>query len=43
MNATLPPQVALELQRTLGVPARPLLTRGGWGMFALEGRSAEAN
>jgi len=35
MNATLPPQVALELQRTLGVPARPLLTRGGWGMFAL--------
>jgi len=34
MNATLPPQVAAQLQRTLGVPPRPSLTRGGWAAFA---------
>ncbi len=35
MNATLPPQVAAQLERTLAVPARPLLTRGGWAVFGV--------
>jgi urea transport system permease protein len=34
MNASLPPQIAAQLERTLVPPRRPLLTRGGWAMFA---------
>ncbi len=33
MNASLPPQVAAQLDRTLNVPRRPLLTRSGWAVF----------
>ena len=33
MNAALPPEVAVQLQRTLVAPRRPLLTRGGWAAF----------
>jgi urea transport system permease protein len=35
MNASLPPQVAAQLERRLGAPRRRLLTRGGWIVFAL--------
>jgi urea transport system permease protein len=34
MNASLPPQIAAQLERTLVPPRRPLLTRGGWATFA---------
>ena len=43
MNASLPPQVAAQLDRTLNVPRRPLLTRSGWAMFLFAaGSLAEA-
>ena len=38
MNAALPPQVAVELEpRRLVAPRRPLLSKGGWAIFALVG------